>query len=410
MAKYKIDGRGLAALLGVILMLLAAGLYAIEASRYPSLSLFSDPIGSDFATLWAAARLVVQRISEGVYVSQILSWEVAQFNLGFAEKYRTQGMLYGPIYYPPIYLLILGPLGFLPYFVALLTNFILSATLFMAGLWQLVRERWILLLMCGFGGIWINLVSGQNGLLTAGLMACALVQLEKRPALAGLLIGVACYKPHLGLLWPLVLLAGGYYRVFFFAALTVIGLIAYTFMVFGFETWILYSHGAEFAVQVLREQPMLWIRMPTLYAMLRLQSVDFAVALQIQLVFDVLMAAAVVVIWRRTRDMAMRGASLAVGSLLATPFVYDYDYAILGIALVLLLKRATERGWQTADKVLLPLAFLWPILINKISLGTSGLLGGNWQLGFLLPVALLVLIYVRVVMDSRPALALKQAV
>jgi hypothetical protein len=405
----KIDSRSIAALLGLILMLGAFGLYALEVSRYPSLTVFEGrPIGGDFYTFWAAGQLIVQGLSEGVYVSQMLSLEVARLNLEFARLNREVGMLLGPIYYPPMYLLVLGALGFLPYFAGLLTLFLSTGALYFLGLWQLVRQRWILLFMCGFAGVWLNLVAGQNGMLTAGLMALALSQLNKNQMLAGLFIGLSCYKPHLCLLWPLVLLAGGYYRAFFFAGLTILGLIAYTLIVFGFETWILYSHGAEFAMRAMAEQAKIWIRMPTLYAMLRLQMVDYTWALQLQIVFDLFIAAIVVIIWRRTQDLALRGAALATGTLLATPFVYDYDYAILGIALVLLLKRATERGWTMADKILLPLAYIWPIAINHLAMKSHAVFGAHWQLGFLLPVALLLLVYARVVMDSRPVPALKQ--
>lgn len=47
----------------------------------------------------------------------------------------------------------------------------------------------------------------QNGFLSAGLFGGALVLLERRPVLAGALFGLLTYKPHLGLLVPIVLIA-----------------------------------------------------------------------------------------------------------------------------------------------------------------------------------------------------------
>ena len=44
-----------------------------------------------------------------------------------------------------------------------------------------------------------------------------LLQLEARPLLAGLLLGLLTYKPHFGLLFPIALMFGGYWRALFAA-------------------------------------------------------------------------------------------------------------------------------------------------------------------------------------------------
>ena len=43
--------------------------------------------------------------------------------------------------------------------------------------------------------------------------------IDTRPRLAGLLLGLLCYKPHLALLAPVALVAGGHWRTFAAAAL-----------------------------------------------------------------------------------------------------------------------------------------------------------------------------------------------
>lgn len=50
---------------------------------------------------------------------------------------------------------------------------------------------------------------GQNSFLTAALLGGSLLLLDKRPIVAGVLIGLLSYKPQFGLLIPLVLVATG---------------------------------------------------------------------------------------------------------------------------------------------------------------------------------------------------------
>jgi hypothetical protein len=62
--------------------------------------------------------------------------------------------------------------------------------------------------------VFFNVMYGQTGFLTGGLIGLGLVLLGRRPILAGILVGLASVKPHFGVLIPLALIAGGYWRVF----------------------------------------------------------------------------------------------------------------------------------------------------------------------------------------------------
>ncbi|WP_029586365.1 glycosyltransferase 87 family protein [Bradyrhizobium sp. URHD0069] len=63
----------------------------------------------------------------------------------------------------------------------------------------------------GGGAVFINAVGGQNSTWTAALFGGGLSPLERRPLLAGGLLGLLIYKPQLGLLIP-VALAGRHWR------------------------------------------------------------------------------------------------------------------------------------------------------------------------------------------------------
>ena len=61
--------------------------------------------------------------------------------------------------------------------------------------------------------------------------------IERRPALAGVLIGLLTYKPHLGLLFPIALIAGGHWRAFATATIAAVLIAAASWLVFGSESW-----------------------------------------------------------------------------------------------------------------------------------------------------------------------------
>ena len=74
------------------------------------------------------------------------------------------------------------------------------------GAWAnlVTRDRLWLLLALAFPAVFVNLGHGHNGFLTAALLGAALVVLDARPILAGILFGLLAYKPQFGVLIPLV--------------------------------------------------------------------------------------------------------------------------------------------------------------------------------------------------------------
>ena len=91
-----------------------------------------------------------------------------------------------------------------------------------------------------FPAIFWTLGLGQNAFLTAALFGGFTLLIDRRPGMAGMLLGLLCYKPHFGLLAPAGLACGGHWRAFFAAAGTVAGLVLLSVAVFGVETWQAY--------------------------------------------------------------------------------------------------------------------------------------------------------------------------
>ena len=123
-------------------------------------------------------------------------------------------------HYPPVFHLAVLPLALLPYLWSYALWAAGTLALYLAVLRRLVPGPYTVWLLLAFPAAFLNVMHGQNGFITVALLAGAVMTLERRPWLAGLFIGLLCYKPQLGLLLPLVLLAGRHWIAFLSAALT----------------------------------------------------------------------------------------------------------------------------------------------------------------------------------------------
>ena len=77
-----------------------------------------------------------------------------------------------------------------------------------------------LLLALATPAVFVNAVGGQNGTWTAALFGGGLGLLDRRPIIAGSLLGLLIYKPQLGILIPIALLAGRRWQALAAAAAT----------------------------------------------------------------------------------------------------------------------------------------------------------------------------------------------
>ena len=122
----------------------------------------------------------------------------------------------------------------------------------------------------------VNLGHGQNGFLTAALLGGALAILDRRPIVAGLLFGLLAYKPQFGLMIPLALVAGGYWRSFAAAVATVAFLAVAATIAFGPDVWRAFFDSTHFMRTVVLEQgDPGWHKMQSLFAWARMWGAPF---------------------------------------------------------------------------------------------------------------------------------------
>lgn len=338
----------------LLLLLLQAGLVVLAVLTR---GWFVDPAGrpypTDFVAIWAAGALARAGEAAAAYDPVVLRAAMTA-----ATGRDLPGLL--PWNYPPVFLLLVAPLAALP--VLLAWPLFLAATAGMLA-WALRPVLgWLggALVLAMPASFWCVLV-GQNGFLSAGLLAGMLASLERRPWLAGLFLGALTYKPHLGLLVPVALLAGGHWRCTAGATATTLLLGAASLLAFGQAPWLALLDSGRAAVESMAEGR--WEKHQSVQALALWATGVPALARMVQLAAALAVAGIVAWLWRRPGTRAaLRGAALAAGSMLATPYLFIYDGVVLGVAAVLLLRDGLDRGMARREQALLAAACLLPVL------------------------------------------------
>ena len=197
---------------------------------------------------------------------------------------------------------------------------------------------------------WLNLYIGQNGALTAALIGFGLILLPARPIAAGICIGLLSVKPHLGLLIPVALLAGGYYRAFVSAALTVAALALVTIVAFGIEPWLALARPAGSASRRSPRPTTSTTKIQSAFGMARSLGLSADHALWLQGALVAVLAAAIAWLWsRRDTGFDLKAAALAAAITLASPYQFVYDLVILTIAQAFLLRHCAKAGADAVE-------------------------------------------------------------
>jgi len=301
------------------------------------------PIANDFVNVAAAGRVALDGEPAAAY-DWLLHKQVEVRVIGhdFANYYGW--------HYPPPFLFVAAALALLPYLSAALVWLGVTLCGFAATLGFVLRDRVGIVLALGFPAAVWNVTAGQNGFLTATLIGGALASMERRPALAGLFLGLLTYKPQFGLLFPLVLIADRRRPTFVVAAAVALGLAALSWLAFGSASWAAFLHWMPITGHVvLGEGAADWSRLQSLFGFMRAHGAGETLAWTVQAVGTLTLAAALVWLWRSRVAFELKAAALAAGTLLATPYVYMYDLVVLAVAVAFLLRVALRRGWSTIE-------------------------------------------------------------
>jgi hypothetical protein len=336
------------------------------------------PFGYDFMAFWSAARLALAGSPELAF-DQVTISEVQHAAVPFLPQ------IVFPWHYPPTFLLPIAPLGLLPYAVAL-ALFVLGTAAVWAALVPRVlvdRRAWIVAAAAPAG--LINLLDGQNAFLTASLAGFALFWLDRRPIVAGVLIGLLAIKPHLAVLFPLALLAEGRWRTIITAALTVAVLVLTSLLAFGWEPWAVFLRHLPVTQAMAEAGAVPWGTMPSAYVFALSLGAPVWAAWALQGVGALFAAGCVWRAWRRPgASFEAKAATLVIASLLVSPYLFYYDLLWAVLAIGWLAALGLRGGFYRGEREAYLFAFLAPVLMQPVQMVTAV------QLGF--PAVLLLLV------------------
>jgi len=310
---------------------------------------------NDFFVFWSAARWVAERgFDPAIY-------DVEAFRAFQTQLLAQTAGAYRPYAYPPTGLLAFAPLAGLALAPALAAFLGLSLAGYLAAIaWG--RGKAAVALAASPAAL-MNIVVGQNGFLTAGLLYGGLHLAGRRPWIAGILIGLLSIKPQLGLLVPVALLASRQWICLTAAASATLALAAASVIAGGVEIWTAWLELLpRFAANTAANSESASRFMVSPPAVLLTLGLDYATARIVHLPIALGLAGAVWVMCRRFGLTPLTVAAVATATLLATPFAYFYDLTIAAAATAILAADALKRGFLPGEKLVLALVWVAPLI------------------------------------------------
>jgi hypothetical protein len=351
------------AILGAFFLAAAAGVYLYGLDLRPAIPRDGSSlvVGRDFLNFWMYGHAAALPDPSRWYD---------------AETYqRALAALLGPDYpgqnwsYPPTIMLIAAPFGRLGYLPALAVWTALSLAVFVSTAARWLTDGRALFALAVSPAAVFCLMSGQSSFLSTAILIGIFTLLDRRPLVAGVLIGLLTLKPQLGLLFPVVLIASARWRVFAAAAVTALGLAALAAALFGTQAWVDFvTRGLPTQNIVLTDPEGIATPFyPTVFMNLRGIGASYATAMAAQAA--VALASVGALAWafysRPKADPHLLFALFAACSIAAVPYFALYDTLALTAAAMGLLAGGflrTRGAWLTR------LIYWLPLL--QIGLGT----------------------------------------
>ncbi|MBK4733825.1 glycosyltransferase family 87 protein [Noviherbaspirillum pedocola] len=317
------------------------------------------PLGYDFITFWSASYTWLHGDPADAYdlskLFEVQKLAVAGTTTPFAW------------FYPPTFYFVILPLAVLPYAASYLSFVGASFLGFIAAIRKIVPVPNALLAVFAFPGVFVNAAHGQNGFLTAMLAACSLMLIESRSVRAGALAGLLVIKPHLAVLFPLAFLFSGQTKAAMTMIISALVFTALSISAVGIESLKAFIENMALARTALEAGMLPWIKMPTVFAFMRLLGAGITASYAAHIVVACLVAFGVAVAWFKRWPFYLRASALLTGSLLITPYLYDYDLVWLAFPIAWIAIDGLRHGWLKLERETLLAAWLSPLLVPSMA-------------------------------------------
>lgn len=315
----------------------------------------APPAINDFIAFHAAGGMALQgRAAEAYDATLLHAAQRAVFGGEFAGAFFWLN--------PPSFFLAVAPFSALPYIAAWLAWSLLTA-IFLGAMLRLIVPGAVVVALMAAPAIFICAFVGQNGMLTAGLMAGCLALLERRPRLAGVLLGLLTVKPQLGLLFPPFLLLGRRWAVILAATATALALALASALWLGLAPWAAFLGSVGGSRDFLAGGAGAWSKLQSPFALAVQVSGSLGVATVVQAAVVAGLLGALAWLHRRGAPAAIRAAALVAASALATPYLHAYDAPMLSVAAAFLLRDGLARGIGRGEVAIIVAACLAPAVV-----------------------------------------------
>ncbi len=345
-----------------ILVAMSYGVYAQALFTAENMNLQAGPpVGGDFVAFWGAARAVLDGFAADIY--QMKNFEA--YLLENAMPRERFGLTWQ---YPPTYYFFILPLAFLPF----LPGYFLwsggTMALFLFVLTKFCKLNKVGIFVLFATPVMFNaVITGQNGFLTAALLAIAASCPDRRPLLAGIAAGLLTIKPQLGVLLPIAFLAAGCWRAFLVAGFTAILLAVASIVAFGPETWQAFIQSIISVGGGVKNSIYPIHKMPTVFAAFHKSGLPSDISMGLQLMSALAAMSIIGFVWRKVKDWDLRAAVLCSAVFLCSPYAYYYEMTVLVLPVVVIVKRAMEDGWLPGEEISLALIWLAPLFLPGLA-------------------------------------------
>jgi alpha-1,2-mannosyltransferase len=338
----------------IVLAVEGVALLILVARTYDRFLPIDPPVAFDYVSFYAAGDLTDRGAAALAYDEEVH---------GQTEKriYADPRIPYFGFYYPPIYELVCGGLAALPLTPSYLIFMVASGGAYFWVLRRTLCDPVLTAALAAFPAAFLTISLGQNSFLTTALMGGALLVLDRRPLLAGMLFGALSYKPHFLVLVPVALIAGRHWLALIATAATAGVLASLSLMVLGSAPWHAWLTTTPLAQSVFATGRVGFYHLVNLFGAVRLIGGSTGLAIGFQATAVIVAIIAVVIVWRGGRNQEIRGVTLIAATLAALPVVLFYDLLLATIAMAWLIREARRDGYLPWEKTIL--SAMYPVAL-----------------------------------------------
>lgn len=325
----------------------------------PWVDRLGKPFGTDFVGVWTASQLALSPNTDLLYQPE---------RFYAAEQEVSKVFFPLPWQYPPTFLVMVLPLSLMPYLLSLVTFLAITLAGYLMILRFIAPHPSTFWLALAFPATFQNVMQGQNGFLTTGLLGGGLLLVDSHPVAAGVCLGFLTYKPHLVVLIPAALICGRHWKALVAMLSTTMSLVLTSITIFGSGLWLGFFKNISFAMSLLTTRDLPLIKMPTVFAGVLLVGGSAVLATIAQLLAALMAAVLVSWVWYRREPIFIRASVLSIAVFMVTPHAFDYDLTILALPLAWFTWEVHRTNCLTrSEEIVILLAWLAPFIIAPIA-------------------------------------------